>query len=188
MTCACRPRGTRFKLGSAQSLLSKLLSCCSHAHAALVSIKCKCKSSTLHHSLSHFHSAPPLPVSFGKLSPLLVSTEKRYQYTPWYCDAIGSLPLASRPLRTTRHIMSHHVLRHARGLRQWHSWPHSLTRGIPLPVSTEKMTCACRKGALASNSAGHDPSCRGSALHHSLSHFHSARTTRSQLGNSRHSL
>jgi hypothetical protein len=46
----------------------------------------------------------------------LGAKKERYQYTPLYCNAIGSLPLASRPLRTA-HACSR--------LRQWHSWLHS---------------------------------------------------------------
>jgi hypothetical protein len=43
--------------------------------------------------------------------------EGRYQYTPLYCNAIGSPELASRPLGTAHHV-------HAQKLRQWHSWLH----------------------------------------------------------------
>jgi hypothetical protein len=44
--------------------------------------------------------------------------QERYQYTPLNYNAVGSLPLASRPLRKVHHM-------HARGLRQWHLRPHS---------------------------------------------------------------
>ena len=52
----------------------------------------KCDQRVVHHT-----ALPP------RLLPLLLADQRkkyRYQYTPLYCNAIGSLPLASRPLKT----------------------------------------------------------------------------------------
>ena len=80
MTCACRKRGTPSN---------------SAGHDP------SCRGSALHHCLTHFHSARTTPSQLRQtLTTSCEHWKKIYQYTPLYCNAIGSLPLASRPLRT----------------------------------------------------------------------------------------